>query len=81
MNALTLRHANTVPAILANAGENAATKSVSFSRPGSKGDKLATNDLESQELTMLALQICLVYVNTLNWLACPMTCPSLPSPD
>jgi hypothetical protein len=26
-NALTLRHANTVPAILANAGENAATKS------------------------------------------------------
>ena len=26
MNALTLRHAHTVPAILANAGENAATK-------------------------------------------------------
>jgi hypothetical protein len=30
MNALTLRHANTVPAILANAGENAATKFLEF---------------------------------------------------
>jgi TnpA family transposase len=43
---------------------------LSFSRPGSKGDKLATNDLENQELTMLVLhllQICLVYIyiNTL----------------
>jgi nucleotide-binding universal stress UspA family protein len=30
MNALTLRHAHTVPAILANAGENAATKFLEF---------------------------------------------------
>jgi hypothetical protein len=33
-----------------------------------KAEKLATNDLENQELTMLALhllQICLVYINTL----------------
>jgi hypothetical protein len=30
MNALTLRHARTVPAILANAGENAATKFLEF---------------------------------------------------
>ena len=33
-----------------------------------KGGELATNDLENQELTMLALhllQICLVYINTL----------------
>jgi hypothetical protein len=33
-----------------------------------KGDEIATNDLENQELTMLALhllQICLVYINTL----------------
>jgi hypothetical protein len=33
-----------------------------------KGGKIATNDLENQELTMLALhllQICLVYINTL----------------
>jgi hypothetical protein len=30
MNALTLRHAYIVPAILANAGENAATKFLEF---------------------------------------------------
>jgi hypothetical protein len=30
MNALTLRHAHTVPSILANAGENAATKFLEF---------------------------------------------------
>jgi hypothetical protein len=30
MNSLTLRHAHTVPAILANAGENAATKFLEF---------------------------------------------------
>ena len=30
MNALTLRHAHTVPAILANAGQNAATKFLEF---------------------------------------------------
>jgi hypothetical protein len=30
MNTLTLRHAHTVPAILANAGENAATKFLEF---------------------------------------------------
>jgi hypothetical protein len=30
MNALTLRHAHTVPAILANAGENAATNFLEF---------------------------------------------------
>ena len=30
MNALTLRHAHTVPAILANASENAATKFLEF---------------------------------------------------
>jgi hypothetical protein len=30
MNALTLRHAHTVPTILANAGENAATKFLEF---------------------------------------------------
>ena len=33
-----------------------------------KGGEIATNDLENQELTMLALhllQICLVYINTL----------------
>ena len=47
------------------------------SRPGNgansfilygKGGEIATNDLENQELTMLALhlvQICLVYINTL----------------
>jgi hypothetical protein len=30
VNALTLRHAHTVPAILANVGENAATKFLEF---------------------------------------------------
>jgi hypothetical protein len=30
MNALTLRHAHTVPSILANAGEHAATKFLEF---------------------------------------------------
>jgi hypothetical protein len=30
MNALTLRHAHSAPAILANAGENAATKFLEF---------------------------------------------------